>query len=119
VGGARVIGVTAASTPGPRDGRNGASFADASPAEVRAALIPEEAEQFDRQWRQVMAEATESLDLTKVFETLESWRRVARLTAAAGAQAHREMYLRAAEKLSGERIPADTPLAEVKEKLGL
>jgi ribosomal protein L12E/L44/L45/RPP1/RPP2 len=94
-------------------------FADASPAQVRAALIPEETVEFDQQWREVMARATETLDLAEVLETLESWRRVARLTAAAGAEAHREMYRRAAARLTGEDVPADEPLRRTKARLGL
>ncbi len=113
------VGVTAAATPEPRHGRGGPSFADASPADVRAALIPEEASEFDQQWREVMRRATETLDLSEVLETLESWRRVARLTAARGAEAHRAMYRRAAARLTGEDIPADEPLPRTKARLGL
>ena len=111
--------VTAAATPQPRPGRRGPSFADASPAEVRAALIAEEAAEFDQQWREVMARATETLDLSEVLETLDSWRRVARLTAAAGAEAHRAMYRRAAARLIGQDVPADEPLPRTKARLGL
>lgn len=114
-----VSGVTVAAASGPRYGRNGPSFADASPAEVRAALIPEEAEEFDLQWHAVMAKATETLDLSEVLETLESWRRVARLTAANGAEAHRSMYRRAAGTLTGEDIPADESLPRIKARLDL
>jgi Family of unknown function (DUF6247) len=84
-------GVTAAATPGPRHGRSRPSFSDATPAEVRAALIPEEAAEFDQQWRELMATATETLDLSEVLATLESWRRVARLTAVTGPEAHRHI----------------------------
>jgi hypothetical protein len=66
-----------------------------------------------------MARATETLDLTQVLATLDSWRRVARLTVAAGAEAHRAMYRRAAERLTGEAVPPGEPLAETKAKLGL
>lgn len=111
--------VTAASTPDPRHRRGGPSFVDASPAEVRAALIPEEAAEFDQQWREVMARATETLDLSEVLQTLESWRRVARLTAAAGADRHREMYRRAAALLTGEDLPENEPLPSTKARLGL
>jgi hypothetical protein len=86
---------------------------------VRAALIPEEAAEFDQQWREVMARATETLDLSEVLETLESWRRVARLTAAAGANAHRAMYRQAAAKLTGDDTLEDEPLARTKARLGL
>lgn len=111
--------MTAAATPEPRRSRGRPSFVDASPADVRAALIPEEAAEFDQQWREVMARATETLDLTEVLDTLESWRRVARLTTANGAEAHRAMYRRAAARLTGNTIPADEPLPRTKARLGL
>jgi hypothetical protein len=114
-----VCGVTAAASPGPRHGRSEVSFSDATPAEVRAALVPEEAAEFDQQWREVMAAATEALDLSEVLATLESWRRVARLTAATGPEAHRAMYRRASARLTGEDIPADEPLPRTKARLGL
>jgi hypothetical protein len=114
-----VFGVTAAATPGPSQGRSGPPFADATPAEVRAALIPEEAAEFDQQWREVMAAATEALDLSEVLATLDSWRRVARLTVVSGHEAHRAMYRRAAARLAGENIPSDEPLPRTKARLGL
>ena len=111
--------MTAAASPEPRHGHSARSFADASPAEVRAALIPEEAAEFDRQWREVMGRAIETLDLSEVLDTLESWRRVARLTVSAGADAHRAMYRRAAARLTGLDIPAEEPLPRTKARLGL
>ncbi|OZM83760.1 hypothetical protein CFP66_04615 [Pseudonocardia sp. MH-G8] len=86
---------------------------------MRAALIPEEAVEFDRRWREVMFRATETLDLSEVLETLDSWRRVARLTAAVGTEAHRLMYRRAAGRLTDEELPADEPLSRTKARLGL
>lgn len=94
-------------------------FADASPAQVRAALIPEEAAEFDRQWREVMRAATDTLDLTDVLAVLESWRRVAWMTSANGPEAHRRMYRRAAARLTDERIPDGESLARTKARLGL
>ena len=44
---------------------------------------------------------------------------VARLTAANGAEAHRNMYRRAAARLTDEDIPADEPLTRIKARLGL
>jgi hypothetical protein len=58
------MSTTAASDPEPQ-GR--APFADGSPAQVRAALIPEDVAPFDRQWLEGMAKATEHLDLTEVL----------------------------------------------------
>lgn len=113
------VHVTAAATPDPLHGRGGPPFADASPAEVRAALIPEEAAEFERDWRAVLARAAETLELSEVLETLESWRLVAQLTAVAGPEGHRAMYRRAAGRLTGEDIPADEPLPRTKARLGL
>src|SRR5260370_24277469 len=51
-----------------------------SPREIRAALVGEEAGHFDREYRQAMADAAESLDLSGVLAMLERWRRGARPT---------------------------------------
>lgn len=109
--------MTAASGPHRRPG--GPAFADASPADVRAALVAEEAAEFERDWRAALDTATASLDLTEVFETLDAWRVVAALTAAAGPAGHREMYRRAAARLTGRDVPPGEPLARTKARLGL
>lgn len=110
--------VTTAASPEPRGGARSPGT-DASPAEVRAALIPEEAAEFEREWREVMARAAETLDLSEVLETLESWRLIAQLTAAAGPEAHRAMYRRAATRLTGQDIPVNEPVTATKARLGL
>jgi hypothetical protein len=62
-----------------------------------------------------MAAATETLDLTVVHRTLESWRRVAWLTAANGPDGYRRMLARAEHTLAtGESSPHSVPLDEVK-----
>jgi hypothetical protein len=48
------VSVTAAAAEPPVSA-GGPPFADASPAQLRAALIPEDAAEFDRQWRDVEA----------------------------------------------------------------
>ena len=81
--------VSAVADMGPTEpGR--APFADASPAQIRAALTAEDAEAFDRQWRASMQRATERLALTEVHDALEGWRQVAWVTAVHG----REVYER-------------------------
>ena len=95
-------------------------FADASPAEVRAALIPEEAAEFDRQWAEVMARATRELDLAEVIETLESWRTIAWITTTNGHERHRQMLASVEERLrTGERSPGAVPWEQLKVELGL
>lgn len=84
---------------------SGPPFADASPAQVRAALVPEDVVRFDRQWRAAMATATETLDLTAVHELLDSWRRVAWLTAASGPDGYRRILARAEETLRTREVP--------------
>jgi hypothetical protein len=111
--------VSAAADAGPVEpGR--APFADASPARVRAALTAEDAVAFDRQWRALMARATERLDLTEVHEALETWRQVAWVTSAHGPEAYQRTLTSAQERLrSGERAPGAMPWAQLKAELGL
>ena len=84
---------------------SGLPFANASPAQVRAALVPEDVIRFDQQWRDTMATATESLDLTAVYEWLDSWRRVAWLTSARGHEGYRRILARAEETLRTREVP--------------
>jgi len=107
--------MTAAATSGPESDAGGPPFEDASPARVRAALIPEDVAEFDRQWREAMAAATETLDLTAVHQTLESWRRIAWLTTANGPDGYRRILVRAEQTLrTGELPPGSVPLDQVK-----
>jgi hypothetical protein len=48
----RVTAVSAASAGSPHPGRP--PFVDATPAQIRDALTPEDVTEFDRQWRAVM-----------------------------------------------------------------
>jgi Family of unknown function (DUF6247) len=88
-----------------------------TPRKIRAQLLPEEAGDFDREYRRVMAEATESLDLTPVLEMLGRWGRVARLTEH-DPQAHRRMLRTATALNAGEAVPM-LAWDQVKGELGL
>jgi len=115
VGGSIVSAMATAAAHEPEPVSARPPFADASPAQVRAALVPEDAERFDREWRAVMVEATENLDLTQVHQTLESWRRVAWLTRANGPDGYRRLLARAEETVRTGRMPADSvPIEQVK-----
>jgi len=110
---------TAAAAHVPEPGSGRAPFADASPARVRAALIPEDVAEFDRQWRAVMAAATESLDLAEVHRTLASWRRVAWLTSARGHDGYRRLLADAERRTrTGERAPGAVSWEELRTQLG-
>ena len=80
----RVTAMTAAASSTPPDGRYPGTWADATPAEVRAVLTPESVAEFDRQWREALSRAADTYDLTVVHVCLDAWRRVARVTVAAG-----------------------------------
>jgi hypothetical protein len=67
------------------------------PRSIRGVLLPEEAGDFDREFRAAMAQATETLDLTGVLRLLKRWRRVAE--SSQDARAHRRM-LEHADRLS-------------------
>ena len=103
----------AADSAGPTPARR--PFAGASPAEVRAALLPEDAAEFDRQWQDVMDRATRELDLTEVHRTLDSWRRVAWVTAATGPERYRAVLADAEQRSrTGERHPQAMPWSQLK-----
>ncbi|WP_285624329.1 DUF6247 family protein [Kineosporia sp. NBRC 101677] len=88
-----------------------------APRSIRDRLIPEEVGDFDREYRRVMAEATETLDLTPVLDMLTRWERVARMTDR-DPDGHRRM-LRTVERLKeGEEVPT-VPWEQVKRGLGL
>lgn len=88
----------------------GVPFADASPAVLRAALAPEDAAVFDLQWREAMAAAADTLDLTGVHALLDAWRPVAWLTSARGVAGYRRVLARADRTLT---VDGDPPAGAV------
>lgn len=96
------------------------NFKDASPREVRAALVPEDQPDFDQQWRKALTEAVDSLDLTQVHNVLDSWRRRATITTHLGHDGYRNMLAKAERILrTGEPEPGSVPWSELKAELGL
>ncbi|RJL34650.1 hypothetical protein D5H75_07495 [Bailinhaonella thermotolerans] len=86
-----------------------------TPRSIRAALLPEDVEGFERDYRAVMAEAAQTLDLSPVFECLDHWSLIARLSQDAGA--HRAMLDTAARLKRGEEVPS-RPARDVLADLG-
>lgn len=110
-----LLGMTAAAAQIPEPDPHRPPFADATPAQVRAALVPEDVAEFDQQWRDAMGTATETLDLADVHRTLESWRRVAWLTSAHGQDGYRRLMATAAERSrTGAPNPEGVSLEQVK-----
>ncbi len=88
-----------------------------TPRAIRAVLLPEEAGDFEREYRWGMADASETLDLTPVLEMLRRWDRVARLTEH-DPQAHRRMLRTAVALNAGQDVPM-AAWSQVKGELGL
>ncbi len=88
-----------------------------APRSIRGRLLPLEAGDFDREYRRVMAEAMEALDLEPVLAMLARWERVALVSDhdPGGCQ----QMLRTAEHLNAGENLATRPWAEVKRELGL
>ena len=96
----------------------GVPFGDATPAQVRAALAPEDVPAFDAQWQEMMARATRTLDLTEVLDTLTAWRRTARVTASLGIDGYRRMVMAAEHTLATGTLPPGTsPVADVRARI--
>jgi hypothetical protein len=87
-----------------------------TPKAIRAALLLEDVGDFDREFRDAMAEATETLDLTVVLDLLRRWRVVA--WSSQDPQAHRRMLENADRLNAGEDIPTE-PWSVTKARLGL
>jgi len=111
--------MTATAASGPESaGAGRPPFADASPAQLRAALTPEDVVEFDRQWRAAMATATETLDLTGVHQALETWRWVAWLTTKHGPEGYRRLPATAEQRVrTGERVPGAAPWRQLHAEL--
>ena len=89
----------------------------AVPADIRAALLPEDRERFDVAYGEALVQARESLDLTELFKRLEHWRRVAVLQS--DPAEFRRVVRRAATTLTGQDIPEEEPLAVTRGRVDL
>jgi len=89
----------------------------ASPAAIRAALLPQDRELFDAAYEEALLQARESLDLTELFRRLERWRRVALLQS--NPADYRRVVRRAAEAATGQPVPEDEPVEVTRARAGL
>ena len=91
-----------------------------APRSIRGVLLPEEAGDFDREYRAAMAQATETLDLTGVLQLLERWQRVAE--SSRDVRAHRHMLECAAQLNRGDAAASEVstePWSVTRDRLGL
>jgi hypothetical protein len=103
-----VVDVTAAAVRPP--------FADASPEQIRAALIPEEQPRFDREYHQALRVAAETFRLDELTAVLDGWRRIAWLSS--DPERYRRMWRRASVLYTREEVPAEESLPTTKARLG-
>lgn len=89
----------------------------ATPAAIRGALLPEDQTAFDTAYQDALAHARDRLELTELFKTLEHWRRLALLQR--DPTRFTSIIRRAAERLTGEPVPADEPLTQTRRRVGL
>jgi hypothetical protein len=89
----------------------------ATPHAIRSALVGDEVGDFDREYRQALAEAAETLDLSGVLDMLRRWQRVA-WSAQDDPEAHRRMLERADQLAAGQDIATES-WQETKRRLGL
>ncbi|HEV3362202.1 MAG TPA: DUF6247 family protein [Pseudonocardiaceae bacterium] len=103
--------------------RKSTPFAEMSPADIRAGLVPEEQLEFDQAWRAACLQAAETMDLTIVRSTLEIYGRHAVLVKNRGVDGYRELMARVEERLRTGAEPtggmsADEVRALIQERLG-
>jgi len=87
---------------------------DTTPAAIWDALIGEERAEFESAYREALAEAAETLDLTRVLDVLRNYHRIAWLTQRQGPQAHRRMLDKAVEIMRTGQNPDAVPIEDVK-----
>ncbi|MGF6887712.1 hypothetical protein ABIA39_006183 [Nocardia sp. GAS34] len=98
-----------------------ALVAASTPRAVHDALVGGERAEFASRYREAMAIAAESLDLTGVPAVLATFREIAETTQRHGAQAHLRMLAQAEDLQRGRSVPtigAAAHRAEINAKLG-
>jgi hypothetical protein len=101
----------------PLSPETGAAPRAETPRAIRDALLPEEAGQFDSEWRTAMSRSAESLDLAEVYTVLERWRG----DRGADPRVHRRMLHRAERVLAGQErgmVTADDMRQMLARRLG-
>lgn len=87
---------------------------DTAPAAIRDALIDEERAEFEHAYQEALAQAAQTLDLSRVLDVLRNYHRIAWLTQRQGPEAHRQMLDKAAEIMRTGDNPDAVSLEDVK-----
>lgn len=115
------VGMTAAAANPSRPDPGPVLFAPAVPRAIRDALIDSERDEFEQRYREAMAEAAHTLDLTEVLHVLDAWQEIARKTQQHGVETHRRMLERVARLQRGDEVPtvpAEDVTALIARRLG-
>lgn len=95
-----------------------ALLAPAAPRAIRDALIDSERAEFEQAYREAMAEAAKTLDLTEVLRVLDAYQEIARKTRQHGVEAHRRMLAAVQHTLAtGEAPPGSKSWSQLKAEL--
>ena len=90
-----------------------------SPETIRAALLPEQTDEFDAAYEAALIAARHTLHLDELRRVLRTWRRVALLTEQ-DPEGQRQLVATVAEiRRTGEARPGSMPWTELKKDLGL
>lgn len=93
-------------------------YADASPAELRDAILPEDQDSFDDGYQRALDAAAQTLHLDELEAFLSHWRRIAWSVAWKGAEAWRALLAKADRILTTGQLPVGTvSVNEIREKL--
>lgn len=94
-------------------------FAEASPAELREAILPQSRDEFDRQYRAAIDNARDTLSLDALHGFLEGWRRVAWVQTDLGMERYEAMMAQAEHlQRTGKPLPGTVVHSE-EEMMGL
>jgi hypothetical protein len=78
--------------------------AGTTPRAISNALVESERVEFERELREEMRLATQTLDLTSVLAVLHNWRKIADLTQRQGVEAHERMLAVVADLQQGKPV---------------
>lgn len=93
-------------------------YSDASPAQLRDAILPEERDQFDAGFQRALAAVGETLSLEPLEEFLAHWRRLAWAQNHDGHDAWRLVLARADYTLAtGKMAPAGLTVQELRDAI--
>jgi len=92
-------------------------YSDASPAELREAILPEDVDQFDDSFRHALDTVAATLRLDALEAFLEHWRRIARSVNHRGHDHWRGVLAKAQRILAGERPETTVSMEEMDRRI--